>query len=81
MLETATAELHANPSLLADKTVVLLDIAIGSQSRRSIRARGDRGRGRGDRDGPSGDARTLEALGASVHPVHPDAPDAPMPLH
>ena len=31
MLETATAELHANPSVLADKTVVLLDIAIGSR--------------------------------------------------
>ena len=32
MLATATAELQANPSLLADKTVVLLDIAIGSQA-------------------------------------------------
>ncbi len=32
MLATATAELRSNPQLLADKTVLLLDVAIGSKA-------------------------------------------------
>ena len=32
MLETATAELTAHPELLADTTVLLLDVAIGSKA-------------------------------------------------
>ena len=36
MLATATAELNSNPAVLADKNVVLLDVAIGSESEAAL---------------------------------------------
>ena len=81
MLATATAELTSNPQLLADKTVVLLDVAIGSQSRSSVRPGRDRVRADGDRDDPerrSGNARgACSQIAPCRHPRAPSAPDAP----
>ena len=92
MLETATAELLANPSMLADKTVVFLDIAIGSQAEEAFAHAVANAAAAVIATVPSGDARTLEAFG--IAPVasasalgdsselrrdKPDAPVAPVP--
>jgi len=78
MLETATAELRANASLLADKTVVLLDIAIGSKAEESFAHAVIDAAAAVIATVPSGDSRTREALGmALAAPVAPAAPAAP----
>ncbi len=76
MLETATAELLSNPSMLADKTVVLLDIAIGSQAEAAFANAVIASAASTIATVPAGDGRTLEALniqeGAS-HSKHQSA--------
>ena len=62
MLETATAELLSNPSMLADKTVVLLDIAIGSQAEAAFANAVIASAASTIATVPAGDGRTLEAL-------------------
>ena len=62
MLETATRELHENASLLADKTVVLLDISIGSRAEEAFVHAVIAGAASVIATVPSGDARTLAAL-------------------
>ena len=66
MLETAAAELRGNPLLLADKTVVLLDIAIGSQAEAAFARAVIASAASVIATVPSGDARTLEALNLQV---------------
>ena len=78
MLETATAELAANASLLADKTVVLLDIAIGSRAEEAFVRAVIAAAAAIIATVPSGDSQTLAALGIALNaPDAPDAPDAP----
>lgn len=68
MLATATAELKANPQLLADKRVVLLDVAIGSPSEAAFLAAVIASARSAMATIPSGDAQTLAALGSpAVH--------------
>ncbi len=63
MLETATAELAAHRELLADKTVVLLDVAIHSQAEATF-VRAVIGAAKTVVvTAPSGDRRTLDELG------------------
>ncbi len=77
MLATATAELRSNPKLLADKNVVLLDIAIGSESEAALIHAVIASAQTVIATIPSGDAQTLAALEALHAPNAPYAPYAP----
>ena len=68
MLATATQELRANPAALADKTVVFLDVAIGSQAEDAFIHAVIDAAAAAIATVPSGDARTLQALGLTVTP-------------
>jgi ATP-dependent helicase/nuclease subunit B len=72
MLATATEELQANRSLLGDKTVLLLDLAIGSKAEAGFIAAVIAAARSVIATIPSGDAGTLEHLG-----IAPNAPNAP----
>ena len=71
MLETAAAALQGDPSLLADRTVVLLDIAIGSQAEADFANAVIASAASVIATVPSGDGRTLEALNIQVVPSRP----------
>ena len=62
LLHTATAELNANRSSLADKTVVLLDIAIASKAEEAFAKAVIDAAGSVIATIPAGDVQTLEAL-------------------
>lgn len=76
MLATATAELRSNPKLLADKNVVLLDIAIGSASEAALIQAVIASARTVIATIPSGDAQTLAALKSPRVPEAPKAPNA-----
>lgn len=77
LLHTATAELTSNPLLLADKTIVLLDIAITSKAEATFaRAVIDAAAGV-IVTVPAGDLQTLRAMGLDA-PNAPNAPDVPV---
>ena len=78
MLETATKELQSNSDLLGGKTVLLLDVAIGSKSESSFIKAVVAAAGSVIATIPSGDAGTLKHLGIS--PQAPQAPEAPKAL-
>lgn len=81
MLETATTELRSNPALLADQTVLLLDVAIGSKSEASFIKAVIAAAQNVVATIPSGDAGTLEHLElAPKAPKAPNAPEAPKAL-
>jgi hypothetical protein len=73
MLETATAELQATPSLLADRTVVLLDIAIASKAEAAFAHAVIGSAASVIATVPSGDNGTIEALNIQS--------EAPSPKH
>ena len=62
LLHTATAELNANPQLLADKTVVLLDIAIASKAEEAFAKAVIEAAASVVATIPAGDTQTLAAL-------------------
>ena len=62
LLRTATAELKASPGLLSDKTVVLLDIAIGSKAEEAFAQAVIGAASAVIATIPAGDEQTLEAL-------------------
>ncbi|MGH9219973.1 MAG: PD-(D/E)XK nuclease family protein, partial [Vicinamibacterales bacterium] len=72
LLHTATTELQANRQLLADKTVVLLDIAIASKAEEAFAKAVIEASKSAIATIPAGDVRTLESLGAKA-PVAPVA--------
>ncbi len=74
MLATATRELDGNPSVLADKTVLLLDVAIASKAEETFARAVLASAAFAIVTVPSGDTRTLDALG-----IPPVAPVAPVP--
>ncbi len=76
MLATATAELTSNPKQLADTNVVLLDIAIGSESEAAFSQALIASAKTVIATIPSGDAQTLAALKSSQAPTA-TAPEAP----
>jgi ATP-dependent helicase/nuclease subunit B len=63
LLHTATAALNANRQLLADKTVVLLDVAITSEAEQAFAKAVIDASASAIATVPSGDVQTLEALG------------------
>jgi ATP-dependent helicase/nuclease subunit B len=71
LLHTATAELKANPRLLADKTVVLLDIAIASKAEQSFAIAVIEAAASVIATVPAGDVQTLEALGLTASAFAP----------
>ena len=73
MLATATAAVLANPQLLADKTVVLLDVGINSQAEAAF-AKAIIGAAQAVIvTAASGDRRTLDELGITSGPAAPTA--------
>ena len=75
MLETAIATLRSDPSRLADRTLLLLDIGVGSKAEEDfIRAVIEAAKSVLI-TAPPADARTLAAMG--IAPAAPDAPVAP----
>ncbi|MBY0494836.1 MAG: exodeoxyribonuclease V subunit gamma [Cyanobacteria bacterium] len=78
MLATATRELESNADLLGDKTVLLLDVAIGSKAEAAFANAVIVAAGSVIATIPSGDRGTLEHLG--IAPDAPDASDAPVAL-
>ena len=80
MLETATTELRSNIDLLGDKTVVLLDIAIGSEAEASFIKEVIATAGAVIATFPSGDRETLKHLHLHAHPHSAPAPPAPFAL-
>jgi ATP-dependent helicase/nuclease subunit B len=76
LLHTATAELNGNPQLLADTTVVLLDIAIASKAEEGFAKAVIEASASVIATVPFGDAHTLEAL-RLVAPGEPAARTAP----
>ena len=62
LLHTATAALNANRQLLADKTVVLLDVAITSEAEQAFAKAVIEAAASAIATVPSGDVQTLEAL-------------------
>lgn len=70
LLETATAELIANPSSLADRTVVLLDIAIGTKREEAFAKAVINSAAAAVITAPSSDTRTLETLGLGAAEHH-----------
>ena len=81
MLATATAELRAHPAQLADKTVVFLDVAIGSQAEDAFIHAVIHAAASAIATVPSGDARTLQALGLAFTPSAPAQDSALVRLH
>ena len=79
MLETATAELESNHDLLAGKTVLLLDVAIGSKAEAAFVKALIAAAGSVIATIPSGDASTLEHLALAPGAPTP-APKAPQAL-
>ncbi len=77
MLATATAELRSNPKLLADKNVVLLDIAIGSESEAALIHAVIASAQTVIATIPSGDAQTLAALDSTSRTQRTEAPKHP----
>jgi len=75
MLATATEELQANRGQLGGKTVLLLDVAIGSKAEAEFISAVIAAAGSVIATIPSGDKTTLEQLG--VPRVPPQAPQAP----
>jgi ATP-dependent helicase/nuclease subunit B len=76
MLETATAELTLRPGLLADKTVVLLDVAINSKAE-AVFVKAVIGAAKDIvLTVPAGDRRTLEELGLDSTGQAADGGDA-----
>lgn len=80
MLATATAELTSHPHLLADKRVLLLDVAVGSQAEASFVEAVIASAKSTLATIPSGDATTLAALQAPRLPEAPEAHAAPQAL-
>ncbi|HEX6164766.1 MAG TPA: PD-(D/E)XK nuclease family protein [Vicinamibacterales bacterium] len=78
MLATATSQLRSNPDLLADKTIVLLDIAIGSEAEASFIKAVVATAGSVVATVPTADRATLAHL--SFAPDAPDAAAAPAAL-
>lgn len=77
MLQTAAEELQSRPDLLAEHTVVLLDVAISSQAEASFIKAVIAAAGSVIATIPSGDSGTLQHLHlAPFAPVAPVAPDA-----
>ncbi len=71
MLATATADIAANPGRFADRTVVLLDVAITSSTDEAfVRALID-ACGQAMVTIPAGDSRTLAAFDSTSAPEHP----------
>jgi hypothetical protein len=69
LLHTATAELSGHPRLLADKTVVLLDIEIASKAEAAFAEAVIDASASVIATIPSGDARTLDALAIAPSPA------------
>ena len=78
MLATATEELRSNRTLLGDKTVLLLDVAIGSKAEAEFIDAIIEAAASVIATIPSGDQATLEHL--HLTPVAPQAPEAPQAL-
>ncbi len=76
LLHTATAELRANRELFADKTVVLLDIAITSKAEEAFAKAMIEAAASVLATIPARDTQTLAALGVET-PIAPAAPAAP----
>jgi hypothetical protein len=68
LLETATAELGANPAALADRTVVLLDVAINSTNEAAFALAVMSAAAAAVVTVPASDARTLEAFHLAAPP-------------
>ena len=76
LLHTATTELQASRQLLADKTVILLDIAIASKTEEAFAKAVIEASKSAIATIPAGDVRTLESLAAKA-PVASVSPGAP----